>query len=81
MGKTDVNGEHANPLFEWLKEEKKGVLGMKRVKWNFEKWLVGKDGRVRGRWASLTKPESLEKVVLEALEEKVEGEGEGKSEV
>jgi glutathione peroxidase len=57
MGKTDVNGDKANPLFEWLKEEKPGLLGMKRVKWNFEKWLVGKDGKVRGRWASTTKPE------------------------
>jgi glutathione peroxidase-family protein len=41
MGKTDVNGDKANPLFEWLKNEKPGLLGMKRVKWNFEKWLVG----------------------------------------
>lgn len=57
MGKTDVNGDKANPLFEWLKEEKPGLLGMKRVKWNFEKWLVGKDGKVKGRWASTTKPE------------------------
>ena len=67
MGKTDVNGDKANPLFEWLKEEKPGLLGMKRVKWNFEKWLVGKDGKVKGRWASTTKPEALEKPVLEGL--------------
>lgn len=72
MGKTDVNGDKANPLFEWLKEEKPGLLGMKRVKWNFEKWLVGKDGKVKGRWASTTKPESLEKPILEALGEKSE---------
>jgi glutathione peroxidase len=77
MGKTDVNGDKANPLFEWLKAEQPGLLGMKRVKWNFEKWLVGKDGKVRGRWASLTKPESLEKPILEAL---AEG-GETKSEL
>jgi len=38
MGKTDVNGDKANPLFEWLKTEQPGLLGMKRVKWNFEKW-------------------------------------------
>jgi hypothetical protein len=38
MGKTDVNGDKANPLFEWLKNEQPGLLGMKRVKWNFEKW-------------------------------------------
>ncbi|TVY27248.1 Glutathione peroxidase-like peroxiredoxin [Lachnellula hyalina] len=63
LGKTDVNGDKANPLFEWLKEEKPGILGLKRVKWNFEKWLIGKDGKVKGRWASTTKPESLEKPI------------------
>ncbi|KAJ9144377.1 Glutathione peroxidase [Coniochaeta hoffmannii] len=68
MGKTDVNGEHANPLFEWLKEEKPGLLGLKRIKWNFEKFLVGKDGKVKGRWASTTKPESLEKEIIAELE-------------
>jgi len=67
MGKTDVNGDKANPLFEWLKEEKPGLLGMKRVKWNFEKWLVGRDGKVKNRWASTTKPEALEKPILEEL--------------
>jgi glutathione peroxidase len=67
MGKTDVNGDKANPLFEWLKEEKPGLLGMKRVKWNFEKWLVGRDGKVKQRWASTTKPEALEKPILEEL--------------
>ncbi|KAE9374911.1 glutathione peroxidase [Stipitochalara longipes BDJ] len=69
MGKTDVNGDKANPLFEWLKNEQPGLLGMKRVKWNFEKWLVGKDGKVKGRWASTTKPEGLEKEVLAAINE------------
>ncbi len=68
MGKTDVNGDKANPLFEWLKKEQPGLLGMKRVKWNFEKWLVGADGKVKGRWASTTKPESLEKPILAELE-------------
>ncbi|CAL3965633.1 unnamed protein product [Diplocarpon coronariae] len=67
FGKTDVNGDKASPLFEWLKEEKPGLLGLKRVKWNFEKWLVGRDGKVKGRWASTTKPESLEKVILEEI--------------
>jgi glutathione peroxidase-family protein len=71
MGKTDVNGDHASPLFEWLKNEKPGLLGMKRVKWNFEKWLVGRDGKVINRWASTTKPEALEKPILEALKSDV----------
>ncbi|KAL2179012.1 thioredoxin-like protein [Thermothelomyces heterothallicus CBS 202.75] len=67
MAKIDVNGDNASPLFEWLKNEKPGLLGLKRVKWNFEKFLVGKDGRVKGRWASTTKPESLEATILEEL--------------
>ncbi|KAG9241390.1 glutathione peroxidase-like protein [Calycina marina] len=67
MGKTEVNGSNASPLFEWLKSEQPGLLGMKRVKWNFEKWLIGRDGNVKGRWASTTKPESLEKPILEEL--------------
>jgi glutathione peroxidase-family protein len=67
-----VNGDHANPLFEWLKEEKPGLLGIKKVKWNFEKWLVGRDGKVKQRWASTTKPESLEKPILEQLAVKSE---------
>lgn len=71
MGKTDVNGSNANPLFEWLKKEKPGVMGLKVVKWNFEKFLVGRDGKVKGRWASTTKPESLEKNIVEELEKKV----------
>ena len=72
MGKTDVNGKTANPLFEWLKNEQPGALGLKRVKWNFEKFLVGKDGKVKGRWASTTKPGSLEGPIEEALKEKSE---------
>ncbi|KAB5547337.1 glutathione peroxidase [Coniochaeta sp. 2T2.1] len=68
MDKTDVNGDNANPLFEWLKEEQPGLLGLKRIKWNFEKFLVGKDGKVKGRWASTTKPESLEKDIVAELE-------------
>ncbi|ESZ89701.1 glutathione peroxidase [Sclerotinia borealis F-4128] len=69
MKKVDVNGDNAAPLFKWLKEEKPGLLGLQRVKWNFEKWLVGRDGKVKQRWASTTKPDSLEKHVLEALNE------------
>ncbi|KAF2452184.1 PTPA-domain-containing protein [Karstenula rhodostoma CBS 690.94] len=48
LGKVDVNGDKADPVFEWLKSEKPGLMGLKRVKWNFEKFLVGKDGRVIG---------------------------------
>lgn len=67
LGKTEVNGSNAEPVFEYLKKEAPGLFGLKRVKWNFEKFLVGKDGGVRGRWASTTKPESLEGVILEEI--------------
>lgn len=72
MGKTDVNGDSANPLFTYLKEAQPGLLGIKKVKWNFEKWLVGRDGKVKQRWASTTKPEGLEKAVVEQLKVKSE---------
>ncbi|PTD03641.1 hypothetical protein HYE67_004313 [Fusarium culmorum] len=70
MQKTEVNGDGTNPLWVWLKDQQSGLLGLKRIKWNFEKFLVGRDGKVKGRWASTTKPESLEKPILEALAEK-----------
>ncbi|KAF2201573.1 glutathione peroxidase 1 [Delitschia confertaspora ATCC 74209] len=71
LGKVDVNGDKAEPLFEWLKNEKPGLMGLKRVKWNFEKFLVGRDGKVKGRWASTTKPESLRGEIEKALAAKV----------
>jgi len=67
LGKTDVNGDRAEPVFEWLKKEKPGLIGLKRIKWNFEKFLVGRDGEVKVRWASTSKPESLEGAILEEL--------------
>lgn len=67
MGKTDVNGDKAAPLYDWMKNEQPGLMGLKRVKWNFEKFLISKEGKVVGRWASTTKPESLEKPILEQL--------------
>jgi glutathione peroxidase-family protein len=68
LGKLDVNGDNAAPVFTWLKTEKPGLMGMKRVKWNFEKFLVGADGKVVGRWASTTKPETLEATILQEIE-------------
>jgi glutathione peroxidase-family protein len=44
LGKTDVNGDKAEPVYEWMKGSISGLLGMKRIKWNFEKFLIGKDG-------------------------------------
>ncbi|KAJ4987644.1 glutathione peroxidase [Stagonosporopsis vannaccii] len=70
LGKIDVNGDAADPTFEWLKNEKPGLMGLKRVKWNFEKFLIGKDGKVKGRWASTKKPEDLKADIVKEIEGK-----------
>jgi glutathione peroxidase len=66
MAKIEVNGADADPLYEWLKAEAPGVLGTKAIKWNFTKFLIGRDGKVVRRYASTDKPESLAKDI-EAL--------------
>ncbi|KAJ5834926.1 Glutathione peroxidase [Penicillium robsamsonii] len=68
LGKLDVNGANAAPVWTFLKEQQPGILGMKRVKWNFEKFLVSADGKVVGRWASLTKPEGLQDTIVKEIE-------------
>lgn len=68
LGKLDVNGEQAAPVYSWLKEEKPGIMGLRRIKWNFEKFLISADGKVVGRWASTTKPEALEGTILQEIE-------------
>jgi glutathione peroxidase len=67
MDKVDVNGEHAHPLFAWLKSEAPGVMGSEAIKWNFTKFLVGKDGRVLKRYASMDAPAKLAKDIEAAL--------------
>ena len=67
MAKVDVNGPGADPLFEWLRTEAPGLLGSKAIKWNFTKFLVGKDGRVLKRYAPMDKPESLKGDIETAL--------------
>jgi glutathione peroxidase len=59
MEKVDVNGDAAHPLFKWLKSEAPGLLGSEAIKWNFTKFLVGKDGRVLKRYASMDAPAKL----------------------
>ena len=56
MGKIDVNGANAHPLYRWLTAEAPGVLGTKAIKWNFTKFLVGRDGQVIRRFLSLYRP-------------------------
>lgn len=57
--KIDVNGANAHPLFRYLTEEAPGLLGLEGIKWNFTKFLIGRDGSVVKRYAPLTKPESI----------------------
>ena len=67
MGKVDVNGPAAHPLYKWLSAEAPGLLGSKSIKWNFTKFLVGKDGQVIKRYAPTDKPAALAKDVEAAL--------------
>jgi len=66
FSKIEVNGDGAHPLYEWLRSQKGGLLG-DRIKWNFTKFLVGKDGRVIERYAPTTKPEKLGDDIEKAL--------------
>jgi glutathione peroxidase len=59
FAKIDVNGADTHPLFVYLKGEKPGTLGTKSIKWNFAKFLVGREGQVLARYGSADKPESL----------------------
>ena len=67
MSKIDVNGAAAHPLYRWLTAEAPGLLGSKAIKWNFTKFLVGKDGRVLKRYAPQEAPEKLAKDIEAAL--------------
>lgn len=66
FSKIDVNGKNAHPLFIYLKNKQKGVLG-NRIKWNFTKFLIGRDGTPIQRFAPNTKPERIEKYIQKAL--------------
>jgi glutathione peroxidase len=66
MEKVDVNGDDAHPLYQWLKSEKSGALGS-RIKWNFTKFLVGRDGQVIKRYGSTTTPEKIAGDIEKAL--------------
>jgi len=67
MAKIEVNGDKADPLYDYLKAEKPGVLGTKGIKWNFTKFLIDKDGKVVARYAPTDKPESLAKDIEKLL--------------
>lgn len=59
FAKIEVNGEHAHPLYRYLKEHARGVLGSEAIKWNFTKFLVDRDGEVVDRYAPTTTPEAI----------------------
>ena len=88
MKKSDVNGDNTNDIYKYLKSEKAGILGLTRIKWNFEvcvssiiclmvrimcshrilqKFLINRQGKVVERYASTTKPESIEAAVEKLL--------------
>lgn len=68
MAKVKVNGGEAHPLWKWLKAQAPGVLGTEAVKWNFTKFLVGRDGSVLKRYAPNDAPEAIEADIVKALE-------------
>ena len=63
FAKIDVNGSTADPLYQYLCETKPGLLGSKKIKWNFTKFLVDQKGNVVSRFAPNTKPEDIEKEI------------------
>lgn len=67
FSKIDVNGENEAPLYGFLKKEAPGLLGSKKIKWNFTKFLVDKNGKVIKRYAPQDKPEKIKDDILEVL--------------
>ena len=67
LAKVEVNGPGAHPLYQWLKAQKPGLLGTEGIKWNFTKFLVGRDGRVLRRYAPMDAPDKLKLDIEAAL--------------
>jgi len=67
FAKVDVNGDDADPLFKYLKKSQKGILGSEKIKWNFTKFLVNRDGEVIARFAPTVKPKDLTKDIESLL--------------
>ena len=67
FAKIDVNGDAAHPLFEYLKKSKPGLLGSEKIKWNFTKFLVDKDGKVVERYSPQTEPKELASAIEKLL--------------
>jgi glutathione peroxidase len=67
FAKVEVNGAQAHPLYRWLKQQRPGLLGTEAIKWNFTKFLVGRDGQVLERFAPQVAPSSLTGDIERAL--------------
>ena len=67
MAKIDVNGPAAHPLYQWLTREAPGFLGSTGIKWNFTKFLIGKDGKVVKRYGSMDTPEKIDGDIAKLL--------------
>ena len=68
FAKVDVNGSNAHPLWQWLRAQRSGLLG-DAIKWNFTKFLVGRDGQVIERFAPTTAPATMRAAVEKALQQ------------
>jgi glutathione peroxidase len=67
MAKIDVNGPDASPLFDWMKTKKKGLMGSTSIKWNFTKFLIGRDGKVVKRYGPQDTPAAIAKDIEKLL--------------
>ena len=67
FNKINVNGDKAEPFYDFLKKEYPGILGPKNIKWNFSKFLVNKDGKVVNRYGPTTKPKDIELDIIKLL--------------
>ncbi|MFD2166616.1 glutathione peroxidase [Thalassotalea euphylliae] len=67
FGKIDVNGDNAHPLYKYLKKQAPGILGSESIKWNFTKFLIGRDGQSVERFATITKPAAIEGAIKALL--------------
>ena len=67
MAKIDVNGPEASPLYDWMKAEKKGLMGSTSIKWNFTKFLINREGNVVKRYAPQDSPKAIAKDIEKLL--------------
>lgn len=67
LGKINTNGDNTDPVYKYLKKQKRGILGISRIKWNFEKFLIDPNGHVVARYSTFTSPEAIGAKIEEML--------------